>query len=91
MRLPVQIFCSSDKFKPKLTNSFDGGPDPHAAFGKDEVYDPGTLLGALLSLTGKQRYALPSTMPSTMPSNIFNEVYICCEVASVPLGVASLN
>ena len=57
------------------------------AFGKDGVYDPGTLLGALLSLTGKQRYALPSTMLS----NIFNEVYIFCEVTSVPLGVASLN
>ena len=67
--------------------SLDGGPDPHVAFGKDGVYNPDTLLGALLTLSGKQRYALPATMSS----NDFNEVYIWCEVAGVPLGVASLN
>lgn len=67
--------------------SLDGGPDPRVAFGKNGEYNPATILGALLSLTGKQRYALPSTMDSKN----FNEIYIWCEVAGVPLGVASLN
>jgi len=67
--------------------SLDNGPDPRVAFGKDGEYDPKTLLGALLNMTGKQRYALPSTLAVSD----FNEVYIWCEVAGVPLGVASLN
>ncbi|MFT4962018.1 MAG: hypothetical protein ACI92Z_003114 [Paracoccaceae bacterium] len=67
--------------------SLDGGPDPRVAFGKDGEYDPKTILGALLEMTGKQRYALPSTLAATD----YNEVYIWCEVAGVPLGVASLK
>lgn len=66
--------------------SLDGGPDPRVALGKDGTYDPDTLLGALLDLNGKQRYAVPPTW------NIadHNEVYIWCEVAGVPLGVAEV-
>ncbi len=67
--------------------SLDGGPDPRVAFGKDGEHDPEAKLGALLTLTGKQRYALPATMAASD----FNEIYIWCQVAGVPLGVASLN
>ncbi len=68
--------------------SVDGGPDPRVGFGKDGTYDgENGYLAALLSLNGKQRYAVPSTMDVSA----FNEVYIWCDVASVPLGVASLH
>ena len=66
--------------------SLDGGPDPRVAFGKDGTYAPDSKLGALLSLNGKQRYAVPATMDAAA----FNEVYIWCDVAGVPLGVASV-
>ena len=65
--------------------SLDGGPDPRVGFGKDGEYKPKAYLGALLSLNGKQRYAVPPTW--TLAD--YNEVYIWCEVAGVPLGVAS--
>ncbi|MFD1160210.1 DM13 domain-containing protein [Roseovarius aestuarii] len=68
--------------------SLDGGPDPRVGFGNDGTYDgENGYLAALLSLNGKQRYAVPSTMDVSA----FNEVYIWCDVASVPLGVASLH
>ncbi|MCA0908101.1 DM13 domain-containing protein [Ruegeria marisrubri] len=67
--------------------SLDGGPDPRVAFGKDGTYAPDTKLGALLNLTGSQSYAVPPTMDVSG----YNEVYIWCEVAGVPLGVASLK
>ena len=67
--------------------SLDGGPDPRVALGKDGTYDPDTLLGALLDLNGKQRYAVPPTWDISA----HNEVYIWCEVAGVPLGVASVK
>jgi hypothetical protein len=67
--------------------SLDGGPDPRVALGKDGKYDPDTKLGALLDLKGKQRYALPATVDVSK----YNEVYIWCDVAGVPLGVASLK
>ncbi|KIC10237.1 twin-arginine translocation pathway signal protein [Leisingera sp. ANG-M1] len=67
--------------------SLDGGPDPRVALGKDGKYDPDTKLGALLSLTGKQRYAVPATWDISK----HNEVYIWCEVAGVPLGVAKIK
>lgn len=67
--------------------SLDGGPDPRVGFGRDGVYDPDAYLGALLSLNGKQRYAVPITWDPAQ----FSEVFIWCEVASVPLGVASLK
>lgn len=67
--------------------SLDGGPDPRVAFGKDGEYDPNSKLGALLELTGKQRYAVPPTLDISG----YNEVYIWCDVAGVPLGVAKIN
>lgn len=67
--------------------SLDGGPDPRVAFGMDNTYDPDSKLGALLSLTGKQRYAVPPTLDISK----YNEVHIWCDVASVPLGVAKIQ
>lgn len=67
--------------------SLDGGPDPRVAFGKDGKHDPKSTLGALLELTGKQRYAVPPTMDISG----YNEVYIWCDVAGVPLGVAKIH
>lgn len=65
----------------------DGGPDPRVAFGKGGEYEQGTILGALLSLNGKQVYAVPPTWDVAE----FDTVVIWCEVAGVPLGVAALN
>ena len=67
--------------------SLDGGPDPRVAFGKGGEYAPDGYLGALLSLTGEQKYAVPPTWKLAD----FDSVYIWCEVAGVPLGVASLK
>ncbi|MFD0859503.1 DM13 domain-containing protein [Roseovarius aquimarinus] len=67
--------------------SLDGGPDPRVHFGKGGAHDAGAYLGALVSLEGKQRYAVPPTWDVSD----YNEVYIWCEVASVPLGVAGLE
>ncbi len=85
----VKVVEKNDRTFVVLGNDFslDGGPDPRVALGKDGKYDPDTKLGALLDLNGKQRYALPATL------NVdnYNEVYIWCEQAGVPLGVASLK
>jgi hypothetical protein len=67
--------------------SLDGGPDPRVNFGKDGAHDADAYLGALVSMNGKQRYAVPPTWDVAD----YNEVYIWCEVAGVPLGVASLK
>ena len=85
----VQVIEEGGRYFVELGDDFslDGGPDPRVGFGNDGEYDRDAYLGALLSLTGKQRYALPSTWSYTK----FNEVYIWCEVANVPLGVASIK
>ncbi len=85
----VKLVKNGDRYIVELGDDFslDGGPDPRVAFGKDGSYDPDSKLGALLNLTGKQSYAVPPTMDVSG----YNEVYIWCEVAGVPLGVASLN
>ena len=67
--------------------SLDGGPDPRVAFGKGGEYDPNGYLGALLELTGKQRYAVPSVWDPAQ----FTDIVIWCDVASVPLGIAALK
>ena len=67
--------------------SLDGGPDPRVYFGKDGEHVKAGYLGALLSLEGKQRYAIPSVWSV----DDYNEVYIWCDVAGVPLGVASIQ
>ncbi|WP_166417766.1 DM13 domain-containing protein [Cochlodiniinecator piscidefendens] len=66
--------------------SLDGGPDPRVALGNDG-YDANAVLGELENLTGSSRYEIPANLDVSD----FNEVWIWCEVASVPLGVAALN
>lgn len=84
----VTIIKENDRYFVELADDFslDGGPDPRVTFGKDGKYDPDGYLGALMSLTGKQRYAVPAPWDVSQ----WNEVYIWCEVAGVPLGVAKL-
>ncbi len=85
----VKLVKDGDRYIVELGGDFslDNGPDPRVAFGKDGTYAPESKLGALLHLTGKQSYAVPPTMDVSG----YNEVYIWCEVAGVPLGVASLK
>ncbi|MEX0306496.1 MAG: DM13 domain-containing protein [Ruegeria sp.] len=85
----VKLVKDGDRYIVELGQDFslDNGPDPRVAFGKDGTYAPDSKLGALLHLTGKQSYAVPPTMDVSA----YNEVYIWCEVAGVPLGVASLK
>ncbi|MEX0305070.1 MAG: DM13 domain-containing protein [Leisingera sp.] len=85
----VKIVEEGGRYIVELADDFslDGGPDPRVALGKDGKYDPDTKLGALLNLTGKQRYAVPATWDISK----HNEVYIWCEVAGVPLGVAKIK
>lgn len=85
----VTLIEENDRRFIELADDFylDGGPDPRVGFGKDGEYDHDGYLGALVSLNGKQRYAIPSTWNVDQ----WNEVYIWCEVAGVPLGVASIK
>ncbi|MBT8423942.1 MAG: DM13 domain-containing protein [Silicimonas sp.] len=85
----VDIVVDNDRAFVVLGEDFmlDGGPDPRVAFGNDGTYADGTILGALVSLSGKQVYAVPPTM------NVedYSDVVIWCEVAQVPLAVAMLS
>ncbi len=85
----VRLIEKDGRYFVELADDFslDGGPDPRVALGADGVYDPDSKLGALLNLTGTQRYAIPAPWDHAK----YNEVYIWCEIAGVPLGVASLN
>ncbi len=85
----VKLVKDGERYIVELGDDFslDNGPDPRVAFGKDGTYAPDSKLGALLHLIGKQSYAVPPTMDVSG----YNEVYIWCEVAGVPLGVASLK
>ena len=64
----------------------DGAPDPKLGFGKDG-YVASTQFAVLESLTGEQTYIVPD---SINPAE-FNEFWVWCEQANVPLGVATLN
>lgn len=59
--------------------SLDGGPDPRVNFGKDGVHDADAYLGALVSMYGKQRYAVPprGTSP-TITRSIFGARWQVC-------------
>lgn len=85
----VKVVQDGERYIVELGDEFslDNGPDPRVAFGKDGTYDPNSKLGALLNLKGKQSYAVPPTMDISG----YNEVYIWCDVAGVPLGVAALS
>ena len=65
----------------------DGGPDPHVALGRNGEYDAETELGMLKELNGKQFYAIPASIDAASVT----EVFLWCNVADVPLAVATLN
>ena len=84
----VSIVEEGGKFYVELADDFslDGGPDPRVALGNNG-YDSDTLLGELRELTGTQRYEIPASVDISD----YNQVFIWCEIAGVPLGVAALN
>jgi hypothetical protein len=86
----VSIVKEGDVYFVELGEDFslDNGPDPRVGFGKGGEYlgDAG-YLGALQSLNGKQRFAVPRVWNALG----YDEVFIWCDVAKVPLGVASLK
>lgn len=65
----------------------DSGPDPVVGLGKDGRYDPKSFSGALAKLKGAQEY----TLPDGVDASAYNEVYIWCRAADVPLGIADLK
>ncbi len=67
--------------------SLDNGPDPVVGVGKDGKYDPASFSGGLKSGKGASSY----TLPAGLDAADYNEVYIWCRVADVPLGIAPLN
>lgn len=86
----VKIVEENDRIYVELGDDFslDGGPDPRVGFGKDGTYAGAEgYLGALGELTGKQRFYVPKVWDVAA----YNEVYIWCDVAGVPLGVASIK
>ena len=84
----AEIVQEDGGFVVKLAEDFvlDGAPDPVVGLGKDG-YDPETQMGELASDTGAQSYAIPAEIDPTS----YNEVWIWCRSANVPLGVAKLN
>ncbi|MFY0620306.1 MAG: DM13 domain-containing protein [Pelagimonas sp.] len=86
----VSIYKEGEVYIVELGDDFvlDGGPDPRVGFGKaGEYLGAEGYLGALQSLNGKQRYAVPKVWDVSA----YDEVFIWCDVAGVPLGVASLK
>lgn len=65
----------------------DSGPDPVVGLGKDGAWDPASFAGDLANLKGGQEYVVPATVDAAS----YNEVYIWCRAADVPLGVAMLK
>ena len=66
---------------------FDGAPDPRVGFGKGGKFVDPTDFEPLRKDAGAQVYKVPADIN---PEE-FDEVYIWCEVANVPLGVASIK
>lgn len=86
----VRIVEMNDQYFVELGDDFslDGGPDPRVGFGRGGEYlGHEGYLGALQNLNGKQVYAIPRVWRV----DSYDEVFIWCEVAGVPLGVASLK
>jgi hypothetical protein len=86
----VKVFKKDGHYYVELGSDFslDGGPDPRVGFGKDGKYlGQKGYLGALQSLKGKQVYAVPKVWGV----DNYDQVFIWCEVAGVPLGVADIK
>ena len=65
----------------------DGAPDPVVGLGKDGTYDPSTFMGELAAMSGASTYQVPAGIDPTA----YNEVYVWCRAANVPLSVARVN
>ncbi len=65
----------------------DNAPDPVVGLGKDGVYDPNTFMGELTNMRGASTYQVPAGIDSAD----YNEVYVWCRAANVPLSVARVN
>ena len=65
----------------------DNAPDPVVGLGKDGVYDPTTFMGELAAMRGASSY----TAPAGIETADYNEVYVWCRAANVPLSVARVN
>jgi len=65
----------------------DNAPDPVVGLGKDGTYDPNTFMGELTAMSGSSTY----TVPAGINSADYNEVYVWCRAANVPLSVARVN
>ncbi|MGI9383211.1 MAG: DM13 domain-containing protein [Methyloligellaceae bacterium] len=65
----------------------DGAPDPWVGFGSNGKYVKATQLAKLKSNNGAQTYAVPATIDVSK----YNEIYVWCSKAGVPLGVAKIK
>lgn len=65
----------------------DGAPDPVVGLGKDGTYDPATYMGELAAMSGASSYQAPAGVDTSA----YNEVYVWCRAANVPLSVARVN
>lgn len=65
----------------------DRAPDPIVGLGRDGVWDPNTIMGELMQKRGRQVY----TLPDGINAADYNEAYIWCRAADVPLGIAPLS
>ena len=67
--------------------SLDRAPDPVVGLGNNGRYDPATFMGELVSKKGASSYAIPDGIDASA----YNEVYIWCRAADVPLGIAKIS
>ena len=67
--------------------SLDGAPDPRVGLGTSGKYDSATDSGKLGLLKGLQAFVVPAGVDISK----YNEVYVWCRKANVPLGVAKIN
>lgn len=67
--------------------SLDRAPDPVVGLGKDGQYDPATFMGELKAKNGASSYAIPDGIDAAS----YNEVYVWCRAADVPLGIAKIS
>ena len=65
----------------------DGAPDPVVGLGRDGTYDPNTFMGELAAMSGASSYEAPTGIDTST----YNEVYVWCRAANVPLSVARVN
>ena len=67
--------------------SLDRAPDPVVGLGNNGEYDPSTFMGELKSKKGASSYSIPAGVDASA----YNEVYVWCRAADVPLGIAKIG